>query len=72
MNNNKEVPVSDSAAMIGSTAADVPERIFLQIGECEKWEEDLPIDWKEVTWCADKIFDNDIEYVRVHKRKKKK
>ena len=39
-----------------------PKKIFLQIGE------DCPDDFdfnnlSEVSWCEDKIFDNDIEYV---------
>ena len=42
----------------------IPEKIYLQIGD------DCPddIDFKdlhEVTWCVDKINDNDIEYMRV-------
>ena len=44
----------------------IPERIYLQIGE------DTPHDCNfeeldEVTWCQDKISDNDIEYIRVKK-----
>ena len=44
----------------------VPEKIYLQIGE------DCPDDvdfyeLSEITWCADKIHDNDIEYQLVKK-----
>jgi len=46
-----------------TTNTEAPPRIFLVIGE------DCPRDaqWdqlEEVTWCADKIDDNSIEYVR--------
>ena len=44
----------------------IPERIYLQIGaetpkDCNFEELD------EVTWCQDRISENDIEYVRVKK-----
>lgn len=48
----------------------IPKRIFLNLGEIEysgvKDFKDL-----EVTWCVDRIYDSDIEYVRVTKTKKK-
>lgn len=41
----------------------VPDKIYLQIGE------EIPDDTdfnqiSEVTWCKEKIFENDIEYIR--------
>jgi hypothetical protein len=39
----------------------IPKTIYLQIGkECP--DEDFK-DLSEVSWCAEKIFENDIEYV---------
>jgi hypothetical protein len=41
----------------------IPKKIYLQIGEdcdCEDWNDVYPS--HEVTWCGDKINDNDIEY----------
>jgi hypothetical protein len=34
----------------------IPDKIYLQIE-----------DGGEVTWCADRIHDSDVEYVRVHR-----
>jgi hypothetical protein len=41
-----------------------PQRIYLQVGpDCTP--EELPrVEWSEVSWCADRVFDSDIEYVR--------
>ena len=39
----------------------VPKKIFLQIGD-----EDLPEDFNDlydVSWCSERIYGNDIEYV---------
>jgi hypothetical protein len=43
---------------------DAPERIYLQVGpDCTP--EDLPdVEWSEASWCRDRVFDTDIEYVR--------
>ena len=50
-----------------------PERIYLQVcGDCtinnretcEQCQLDNPIDPESVTWCKDRIFPNDVEYVR--------
>ena len=51
-----------------------PEKIYLQVcGDCtlndketcEQCCKDNPINnGREVTWCVDKIFDNDVEYTR--------
>lgn len=49
-----------------------PQRIFLQVGELV---EDAAFDdlaEGEVTWCIDKIDDNDIEYRLVRPSKYKK
>ena len=43
-----------------------PERIYLQIGD--EYEIKDFNEAEEVSWCADKIYDSDIEYVRVIKR----
>jgi len=43
-----------------------PERIYLQTG-LESWDDDPELTWdglEEVTWCVDRINDNDVEYVR--------
>ena len=49
----------------------IPKRIFLNLGDIE----DLGVkDFKElsdITWSEDRVFDSDIEYVRVTKTKKK-
>lgn len=45
-----------------------PERIFLQWhGDANRWERedaDFSPDHADVTWCADKVFEHDIEYIR--------
>ena len=49
----------------------IPKRIFLNLGDIQ----DLGVkDFKElsdVTWSEDRVFDSDIEYIRVTKTKKK-
>lgn len=49
----------------------IPKRIFLNLGDIKglgiKDFNDL-----EITWCVDRIYDSDIEYVRVQKTKTKK
>lgn len=51
-------------------AKNPPDRIWLQVGEIE-----MPCEFAEcadgVSWCAEKIFDNDVEY-RIVKRPRKK
>jgi len=46
----------------------IPEKIYLQI--CEDADETITdfneLYQEDITWCADRIHDNDIEYVRVH------
>ena len=40
----------------------IPEKIYLQLGE------DIGEDFKdhhEVSWCVDKIYDTDLEYVSI-------
>lgn len=48
----------------------IPQRIFLNLGDIKglgiKDFNDL-----EVTWSEDRVFDSDIEYIRVIKTKKK-
>lgn len=44
---------------------EAPERIYLQTG-LEEWDNDPELTWddlEEVTWCVDRINDNDVEYV---------
>jgi len=50
----------------------LPEKIYLQIGDDEPLEDwnDLPTG-AEITWCVDKIFDNDIVYTLDKRRLKK-
>ena len=46
----------------------IPEKMYLQIGEDADLEEDFnDLSLEDITWCRDKVFDNDIEYVRVKK-----
>nr|DAT13029.1 MAG TPA: hypothetical protein [Caudoviricetes sp.] len=49
----------------------IPKRIFLNLGDIE----DLGVkDFKElsdITWSEERVFDSDIEYIRVTKTKKK-
>lgn len=46
--------------------ASAPERIWLQVGDDVKDERDMAeVDWYEASWCRERIFDTDIEYVRV-------
>jgi hypothetical protein len=58
-----------------------PERIYLQVcGDCtindretcEQCCKDNPISGgREVTWCVDKVFDNDVTYIRADIAKQK-
>ena len=43
-----------------------PERIWLQVGDDVTTAAEMSdVDWSEASWCRDKIFDTDIEYVRI-------
>ena len=42
----------------------IPNKIYLQIGDNTPKDVDFN-DLDEVTWCAERISKNDIEYVRV-------
>lgn len=55
---------------------DIPEKIYLQVcgdcsltdkNECAQCQKDNPINEREITWCRDKIFDKDVEYIRSDK-----
>jgi hypothetical protein len=48
-----------------------PEKIYLQIGDDLRIDEYDFEDLADVTWCIDKISDNDIEYKLVKKAKPK-
>jgi hypothetical protein len=41
----------------------IPEKIYLQIGEETQKDDDFK-EFSEVTWCDSRIYDNDIVYVR--------
>ncbi|MEM4325930.1 MAG: hypothetical protein QXU40_01365 [Candidatus Pacearchaeota archaeon] len=41
----------------------VPDKIYLQIGEETPDDTDFN-QISEVTWCKEKIFENDVEYIR--------
>jgi hypothetical protein len=44
----------------------VPDKIYLQVGDDDLFEADGDFkELSEVSWCQDKIYDSDIEYVRV-------
>ena len=40
----------------------IPKKIYLQVGETDDDANDFEILKNDVTWCADKIYKNDIEY----------
>lgn len=43
-----------------------PKRIYLQVGDdVITAAEMLEVDWSEASWCQDRIFDTDVEYVRI-------
>ena len=49
---------------------DIPDRIYIQWygeGHPDEFNADFELPCDEITWCKDKIFDHDIEYVRVEK-----
>jgi hypothetical protein len=52
-------------------ALNPPERIFLQVGDIEQTCEFSECESSgEVTWCADKQWETDIEYRLVKRRRK--
>lgn len=46
------------------TPKDAPKRIYLQLGPDKPERDDKFSDYAEVTWCAEKINDFDVEYIR--------
>lgn len=41
----------------------IPEKIYIQIGEEVDTDEDIDFnELAEVSWCSDKIYDNDLVY----------
>ena len=44
----------------------IPDKIYLQIGDNTPKDVDFK-DLDDVTWCSEKIGENDIEYIRVKK-----
>lgn len=47
-----------------------PERIWLQVGDdVHTAAEMLDVDWNEASWCRERIFNSDIEYIRVDRCK---
>lgn len=49
----------------------IPKRIFLNLGEIEYSGIKDFKELSDVTWCEDRVFDSDIEYIRVTKTKTK-
>lgn len=48
-----------------------PERIYLQTGDDDPGFDGVSFDGTdEVSWCADRIFDSDIEYVIAPREKR--
>lgn len=47
----------------GKTTRHAPERLYLQFGPDGEGDGDPPL-MDEVTWCADRIWDSDVLYVR--------
>ena len=43
---------------------DAPDRVYLQVGPDCTPEEMSGVDWSEVTWTRDRVYETDIEYVR--------
>lgn len=44
----------------------LPEKIYLNFGEItkEEFEESSFDEFADITWCQDKVFENDVEYIR--------
>lgn len=49
----------------------IPQRIFLNLGEIEHSGVKDFKELSEITWSEDRVFDSDIEYIRVTKTKNK-
>ena len=49
----------------------IPQRIFLNLGEIEYSGVKDFKELSDVTWSEDRFFDSDVEYKRVTKTKKK-
>nr|DAJ39486.1 MAG TPA: hypothetical protein [Caudoviricetes sp.] len=49
----------------------IPQRIFLNLGEIENSGVKDFKELSDITWSEDRVFDSDIEYIRVTKTKKK-
>lgn len=45
---------------------EAPEKIYLNFGEItkEEFEKSNFDEFADVTWCQDKVFENDVEYIR--------
>lgn len=44
----------------------IPTKIYLQLGDCiENVEDFKELDEQSITWCEDKLFPNDLEYISV-------
>lgn len=65
-------PGQSKSERMSKEVSEPPERIWLQwYGEdAPLTDPDAPVDLGEVCWCQDSVFDTDIEYVRVKKRKR--
>jgi hypothetical protein len=42
--------------------SNLPKAIYLQIGE-DYFDGDIDFRDENITWCVDKIFDNDVRYI---------
>ncbi len=49
-----------------SKMKNIPKKIYLQIGEDCDAEDFAKIRHNELTWCEDRICNNDIEYTLKH------
>ena len=49
----------------------IPKRIFLNLGEIEHSGVKDFNELSDITWSEERVFDSDIEYIRVTKTKKK-
>lgn len=48
---------------------EIPERIFLQWhGDSDPDTEESEVCFADVTWSADRVYDTDIEFVRINAR----
>ena len=50
----------------------IPRKIYLQIGEDAELAADFnELSREDITWCEDKINDNDIEYTRIARKEQR-